>query len=305
MRNVKVVYILIITLFFLFIFGDIFNIKKRILSVYFNIKNFLGKKQEKEDLNPWPSVLETTILTSWTIFLVMMRSYFLEIQNRLILVFILQISTLFSLYCYKTCVLFTVISPIIQSGESMHFIFTGVTEPFSVYLSLTFFINNQLSVAYFIYHSFIFLLPAFYKLEFRNMFLLSKVIFVFWVLSAFAANLVLIPWTWLFFLEFYSSSYDLIFNTYFESKLLEYVNFYISFYWVNFLYFQFIGVLFFLLNLPKTTLKFIQKYRKIFLFLFFLISALVCPDVFSQLIFVLFLISTYELSLFGKLLNFR
>lgn len=235
-----------------------------------------------------------------------MRFYFVEIKNRLILVFILQVSTLLSLYYYKTCVLFTVVSPVTQLDESMHyFIFTSVTEPFSVHFNLTFFINKQLSIAYFLYQFSIFLLPAFYKLEFLNIFLFSKITFVFWVLSAFAANLVVIPLTWCFFLEFYNSSCSITLNTYFEFKLLEYLNFYTTFYWLNFLYFQFIGLLFFLLNLPKMTTKFIQKYRKIFLFMFFLISAIVCPDISSQLIFVSVLISTYEISIFSKLLSFR
>jgi sec-independent protein translocase protein TatC len=234
-----------------------------------------------------------------------MKFYFLEIKNRLILMFILQISTLLSLYYYKIFVLFIFVSPIFKLGESSYFIFTSVTEPLSVYLNLTFFINKQLLLAYFLYHFFIFLLPAFYKLEFKNLFLLSKTIFVAWVLSAFIANLVLIPWTWLFFLEYYTTGCGLTLNTYFESKLVEYLSFYKSFYWVNFLYFQFIGVIFFLLNLPKTTLKFIKKYRKISFFLFFILAAIVCPDAYSQLIFVAVLISTYELSLFGKLLSFR
>jgi sec-independent protein translocase protein TatC len=234
-----------------------------------------------------------------------MKLYFSEIKNRLILVFILQSSTLLSLYYYKISVLFTFVSPILKLGESMlYFIFTSVTEPFSVYLNLTFFINKQLVIVYFLYHFFIFLLPALYKLEFKNLFLLNKILFIAWVFSAFVANLVLIPWTWLFFLDFYSTGCDTNFNTYFESRLVEYLDFYTSFYWVNFLYFQFIGVLFFVLNLPKTTLKFVTKYRKIFFFFFFLLAAIVCPDACSQLIFVAVLISTYELSLFGKLLNF-
>lgn len=203
-------------------------------------------------------------------------------------------------------VLFIVVSPILKFGEPIfYFIFTSVTEPFSVYLNLTFFINKQLVLVYFLYHCLIFLLPAFYKLEFNNVFLLSKILFVAWVLSAFIANLALIPWTWLFFLDFYNTGCDNILNTYFESKLVEYLNFYTSFYWVNFFYFQFIGVFFFVLNLPKTTLKFIKKYRKIFFFFFFLLAAIMCSDVCSQLIFAVVLISTYELGLFGKLLNFR
>jgi Sec-independent protein secretion pathway component TatC len=234
------------------------------------------------------------------------KRYFYEIKNRLTLIFVLQISIVLSLYYYKIAMLFIIVTPILDiSDSSINFIFTGVTEPISAYLIITYFINAQFLFLFILHQFFCFSSTGFYRLELKRISTFLKLVFLIWLLSTVVANLFLIPWSWLFFLDFYTTTYGIAFNTYLEFKLIEYLEFYISFHWANFLYFQFTGLLFSSISFRRTTIKLVRKSRKAVLFSFFCISALLCPDVVSQLIFVGVLIATYELHIVFQLLRFR
>jgi sec-independent protein translocase protein TatC len=235
-----------------------------------------------------------------------MRAYFIEIKNRLFLILASQTCSFLVLYYYKNILLFITVYPILKLKTPVsYFIVNDVMELFSVYFYIILFINKQLIVLSFFYHFFVFTAPAWYKSEFQSLTLAGKVIFCLWISSNLATNVIFIPVTWLFFLDFNNTEYGLFFNVYFEPRLIDYLHFYVVFYWVNFWYCQLAGLIFFSLSLPLVSLTFIKKYRKFFYFGFFLIAAVVCSDIFSQLFFIMILLLTYELSLIGKLMSFR
>lgn len=100
-----------------------------------------------------------------------MFRYFLEIKNRLFLLFLTWFSIILTIYLNKETILFTIIQKNSlktnnKQLEIFYFIFTNVTEIFSVYLKLITFLNLQTISIYFIYHCFIFIIPALFKSEY-------------------------------------------------------------------------------------------------------------------------------------------
>jgi sec-independent protein translocase protein TatC len=228
--------------------------------------------------------------------------YFLEIKNRLFLLFITCFSTVLIAYFYKETLLFLIVQPnYILSGDLafFYFIFTDVTEIFAVHMQLITFLSFQIFVIIFIYHTFIFLSPAFFQAEYRYFKTIIKVIGFVWAMSMLLANYVIIPLTWNFFLSFQELITNQSFNIHFEAKLSEYFNFYISLYYLCGFYFQVFVLLFLFLNYTKTNLNNIKRFRKLYYFSFVVFSTLISPpEILSQILISLFFISFYETLLF-------
>ncbi len=83
---------------------------------------------------------------------------------------------------------------------------------------------------------------------------------------------------------------------YFEAKLNEYLVFYKSVFYLCNLIYQIVILFFIFLDLFKTNLLIIKKFRKIFYFLFLIVSTfLTPPEVIFQLIISICIITIYEL----------
>lgn len=227
-----------------------------------------------------------------------MLKYLIEIKNRLFLLFLTYISVIISAYFYKEILLFSVVQPkytLIDNKISLsYFIFTDVTEIFSVYMQLILFVSLQFLLVFAIYHVFIFFIPALFKLEYAYTQFLIKIILTAWVFSAFIANNYLIPLSWNFFLGFQNIIVDKSFNIYFEAKLSEYFNFYISFYYVSCFYLQFSIAVFFALHYINTELGNMRRFRKLYYFSFVMLATFLCPDFITQLLLSIILIMVYE-----------
>ena len=112
----------------------------------------------------------------------------------------------------------------------------------------------------------------------------------------FGLNNFIFPTSWEFFLKFqeYQSSQNLTF--YFEAILNEYLIFYKSIYYSCNLVFQTVILFFIVLDLFKTNLFVVKKFRKIFYFIFFVFSTfLTPPEVVYQLAISICIIIVYEL----------
>jgi Sec-independent protein secretion pathway component TatC len=237
-----------------------------------------------------------------------MSKYLTEFKNRLIFLVILYLSTSVILYLYKEILLFLFVQPkwkITKDKFSLvYFIFTDVTEVFSVYIQLIIFITLQLLVLFSIYHFYTFFIPALFKKEYIYFKVIIKIIFFTWFFSVLVSNYYIIPFSWDFFLSFQNFITDKSFNIYFEAKLSEYFAFYISFYYICFFYFQFSVLIFFCLQYFNKELKNIKKFRKLYYFCFVLLATLLCPDFLTQLLLSIVLIFIYEFLLLLFLFNF-
>ena len=196
-----------------------------------------------------------------------MIKYFLEIKNRILLLFITIISTLLISYFYKETLLFLIVQPerlMFKSGTSaaLYFIFTNVTEILSVYIQLIIFLCVQVSFLYAIYHCFVFLSSALFKSEYYFVFGFLKVSMTVWLFSITLSNVLVIPITWDFFYSFQELFSSKFISLHFEAKLTEYLNFYILLYYLCVVYFQVFTILFFFLNYINYKIKIIQKIKK-------------------------------------------
>lgn len=236
--------------------------------------------------------------------------YYLEIKNRIILLIVTWLFTLFVCYLYKEVLLFFILnsthffqSPFESQYESNYFIFTDVTEIFYVYMDLILFISNQIILCNFFYHFLMFLSPSLHQYEYNNLYFFIRISFFIFIISILVLNIFLIPLSWNFFLNFQSNDSNLI-PFFFEAKISEYLIYYINLYSFCLLNGQFIlFVLVYINSLSKNVLE-IKKLRKIFYFLFFVISTLVTPpDIISQLCFSLILIFIYETTTFLKFMG--
>jgi sec-independent protein translocase protein TatC len=237
-----------------------------------------------------------------------MKKYFLEIQNRLILLSITVLFNLVVCYFYKEILVFLVVKPnyflINQFKNSFYFIFTSVTDVLNMYFKIIFFFSFQIFIVYFIYHCFIFFIFALFKSEYVYLRIFIKILFINWFLSVFFINYLFMPTMSVFFFSLQKViSYKFI-TLHFESKLIEYLDFYITLYHNAFFYFQSLTILVFIFYYIKLNILVIKRFRKIYYFFFFIFSTLLTPpDIFSQIFLSFCLILTFEIFTFSFLLT--
>ena len=179
-----------------------------------------------------------------------MIKYLLEIKNRIFLLILTIIITFLISYVYKEILLFLITQPdsFINKNVSysiFYFIFTDVTEILFVYIKLITFVNLQVFILFIIYHCFIFFSPAMFKAEYEFLCIFLKVSLTTWIFSVLISNFFLVPITWNFFFSFQELISSKLVNLHFEAKLIEYLEFYISIYYLCVIYFQVFTIFFF------------------------------------------------------------
>jgi Sec-independent protein secretion pathway component TatC len=155
-------------------------------------------------------------------------TYYLEIKNRIFLSLICWLFVSIVCYFYKETLLFLFISFSnygVLTGSKPYFIFTDVTEIFSVYAQLIFFISNQILFIKLNYHVLMFLSLGLYKFEYTNLKFAFKVLLSSWIISIFLLNKFLMPLSWHFFLSFQDETHLKTISLFFEAKLSEYFHF--------------------------------------------------------------------------------
>ena len=159
------------------------------------------------------------------------------------------ISVLISYY-YKETLLFLTTKTLINNNEPLYFIATNLTEIIATYIQLSYFTATQFTLLALIYHLFIFLNPSLYKFEYVLLKLYVSWSFILGVLSVVLLTIYIIPFVWNFFLSFQYSQNSI--NLYFEGKINEYINFYMTITISCLLISQTITLIFFFfLKIPK------------------------------------------------------
>lgn len=236
----------------------------------------------------------------------MFYNFVKELRNRFILLFLTWSSVVIVGYLYKEILIFIFVKPSLNSFQenSFYFIFTNLTDIFSTYLRLVYFLGNQILFFFFFYHLFLFLAPGLYRAEYTNFTKLLCLSLTFWICSIFVLNKYLLPFSWQFFLSFQTSATQPVLNFYLEAKINEYINFYINLYYICCLNFQLFILFFIFLDHIKENLTSLKIFRKFFYFSFFLIATLLTPpDVFSQVFIGLSSVIVYELTIISIILR--
>jgi Sec-independent protein secretion pathway component TatC len=234
--------------------------------------------------------------------------YYLEIKNRILLLFFTWVALLIVFYYFKQPLLFVFINSnryYTELHTVPYFIFTDVGEVFYVYLSLIFFIANQITVLMIFYHSIMFLTLGLYKSEYTQLQYAFKVFIFAWLCSLILLKEFVVPFSWSFFLSFQETNNNLQpVSFFFEARISEYLTYFKNLYYVCLINCQTFAVLTFLLNSISDTIETIKTFRKLFYFIFILFSTLTTPpDVISQLLMNCTLIIIYEMLIFLKYLK--
>lgn len=232
------------------------------------------------------------------------KGYFFELRNRILLSTLVWLTVVLVCYTFKETLLFVITKQTISLKqdfkELFYFIFTDVSEIFYVYMSLIFFVANQVLFLYFCYSLLVFTYSGLYKSEYSYTVLFFTVSLFLLFFSIVLFNNFFFPFIWHFFLTFQKLNLLKSTTFYFECKISEYSLFYISFYYNCILYFQILVFLFLVFDFLKTKgVSLIKAFRKIFHYFFLIFSTLITPpDVFSQLFISLCLIFNYEILVF-------
>jgi sec-independent protein translocase protein TatC len=238
------------------------------------------------------------------------RSYYVEIKNRLLLLGLAWVSVVLVSYIFKEVLLFLITKQnsdfVSYTEEIFYFIFTEVTEIFYAYIMLIFFFGTQTFFLYFFYHILIFISLGLYKYEYKYLIFIFKTGILIYIFSVIIFNKILFPFSWNFFLSF--QNFDILksLTLYFEAKISEYLNFYITFYYICVLYFQIFVLLILMFDYFKNSLEIIKRFRKFLYYFFVIFSTFITPpDVSSQLILSISIIFSYEILVYYSILKKR
>jgi len=235
--------------------------------------------------------------------------YYLEIRNRLVLLLFTWGFSLIISYAYKETLLFTLIDSNSYvknfSNNETYFIFTNITEVFQVYIELIMFLSNQIALNLIAYHLIMFISSGLYTFEFVKLRFSYKVFLFSWIFSIVLLCNFVVPFSWDFFLSFQKSSNNIQPTSFFfEARIEDYFNYFNNLYYICFFNCQFLAVLTYSLIHMSDKLNKTRKFRKLFYLVFVLFSTVITPpDIISQILMSLFLVASYELTIFIKCLR--
>lgn len=231
----------------------------------------------------------------------MFNKYIVEIKNRFILILLSWIFTFTISYHYKEIIFFLILKPGLNIFNKMKitFVFTNLTEIFTSYINLSFFVSNQIFFIIFFYNLILFLSLALFKHEYKKVKYFYFLFLINFFFSIFLTNFVVLPYSWEFFLS-YQSNY--VYNLSFEPKVNEYLVLYKNIYYVVFYNNLFVCFFIYIVNYFVIPIYF-RKY--FYMFFFFNATLITPPDIISQIFVGLVQILLYEILIFSQFFKYK
>jgi len=238
------------------------------------------------------------------------QKYSKEIKNRLSLLFFAWMCCFNTCYYYKETILFVLINAnnsFLKLNNKPYFIITNVTELFYAYFELVLFVSNQVTIIILMHQIFMFLSLGLYQFEAFKLKQLLKFFVVSWTLSSVLLFKFIIPFSWKFFLSFKEDlTTTNAISFFFEAKLNEYLQHFISLYYVCLTCCLLLAILILILTSFSEKLKKVKTFRRLFYLMFVIFSTVVTPpDIISQVLVCSFLILMYESLIFLKEIRFN
>lgn len=238
------------------------------------------------------------------------QQHFSELRTRLIFsliifIIIFAVSYFFSQQIYNF--LLQPFSEISQNQINRKIIYTSPTEAFMTYIKLSFYCAIFFSLPFFFMQIYLFLSPALYNNEKKNIFFLFLTTPVLFFCGAIFAFYLILPQALKFFagFEYHDFSGSLNLSIQLETKISEYLNFVANLIIGFGIAFQLPNFLIFLIRYDYVSTNDLRKKRKYWIVIIFILSAILTPpDVLSQLSLAILLILFFEIViLIGKNLN--
>lgn len=228
-------------------------------------------------------------------------SHFNELRSRAMICILFYIVIFVLCYLFSKEIYHFLLKPFIevsQNNQNRKLIYTSPTEAFTTYLKLSFYSSLFFSFPIFFAELYLFLSPALYKNEKKNIFFLFfSSPFLFFCGAIFAFFLVL-PQTLEFFasFEYHSIAAQSSFTIQLETKISEYLNFVANLLFGFGIAFQLPILLLFLIKYDCLSTNDLRSKRKYWIVMIFILSAILTPpDVLSQISLAILLILFFEI----------
>ena len=237
-------------------------------------------------------------------------SHFNELRSRAMICILFYIVIFVLCYLFSKEIYHFLLKPFIevsQNNQNRKLIYTSPTEAFTTYLKLSFYSSLFFSFPVFFAELYLFLSPALYKNEKKNILLtifFSSFLFLF---GAIFCYFFVLPMALKFFSSFenLSSVDDSTLPILFETKISDYLNFTINLLFGFGIAFLSPILLLFLIKGGYVKVKDLRSKRRYWIVIIFILSAILTPpDILSQISLAILLIILFEIViLLGKYFN--
>ncbi len=237
-------------------------------------------------------------------------SHFNELRSRAMICILFYIVIFVLCYLFSKEIYHFLLKPFIevsQNNQNRKLIYTSPTEAFTTYLKLSFYSSLFFSFPIFFAELYLFLSPALYKNEKKNILLtifFSSFLFLF---GAIFCYFFVLPMALKFFSSFenLSSVDDSTLPILFETKISDYLNFTINLLFGFGIAFLSPILLLFLIKGGYVKVKDLRSKRRYWIVIIFILSAILTPpDILSQISLAILLIILFEIViLLGKYFN--
>ena len=237
-------------------------------------------------------------------------SHFNELRSRAMICILFYIIIFISCYFFSKEIYHFLLKPFIevsQNNQNRKLIYTSPTEAFTTYLKLSFYSSLFFSFPIFFAELYLFLSPALYKNEKKNILFtifFSSFLFLF---GAIFCYFFILPMALKFFASFenLTSIQDSTLPILLETKISDYLNFTINLLFGFGIAFLSPILLLFLIKGGYVKVKDLRSKRRYWIVIIFILSAILTPpDILSQISLAILLIILFEIViLLGKYFN--
>lgn len=230
-----------------------------------------------------------------------LQQHFKEFRQRIIFCTLFFISSFVVCYFFSQEIYNFLLQPLVdisQNNPNRKLIYTSPAEAFMTYLKVSFYSAIFFSFPIFLAEIYLFLSPALYKNEKKNILLIfffSPFLFLF---GAIFAYYFILPLTLKFFssFEIQASAASSTLAIQLETKLSEYLNFVTNLLLGFGIAFQLPILLLFLIKVGCLSSNDLRQKRRYWIVIIFILSAILTPpDVMSQLSLAILLITLFEI----------
>lgn len=237
-------------------------------------------------------------------------SHFNELRSRAMICILFYIVIFVLCYLFSKEIYHFLLKPFIevsQNNQNRKLIYTSPTEAFTTYLKLSFYSSLFFSFPVFFAELYLFLSPALYKNEKKNILFtifFSSFLFLF---GAIFCYFFILPMALKFFSSFenLTSIQDSTLPILLETKISDYLNFTINLLFGFGIAFLSPILLLFLIKGGYVKVKDLRSKRRYWIVIIFILSAILTPpDILSQISLAILLIILFEIViLLGKYFN--
>lgn len=221
-------------------------------------------------------------------------NYVNELRYRVLYYAYSVIITSITCYVYKEEILYILSIPFGQ-----RFIYTDLIEAFTIYIKMSILVSLYMSYPVITYHAWSFLVPGLYLYEKKRLRFYMLVSNILYFIAGITGHYILFPAAFQFFQSFQRIGLDKVFNIELQAKVHEYVIFNAKMLYALSLCFQLPMILLVIWTVNIQLYKWIiEKRRFMYVSSFILAACISPPDILSQFIIAMPLITLFEASIF-------